>query len=392
MMAIRDLFLLDSEVIFLNHGSFGACPRPVFEKYQHWQVELERQPVAFLDRQYSQLLQQARHDLGRFIGAEPDNLVYIPNATIGLNIVAHSLNLAPGDEILTTDQEYGALDRMWLFLCAKWGAHYNRQPLNLPLFSTDTVIDTIWSGVTDRTRILFLSHITSSTALILPLKELIQRARNRGIITIIDGAHAPGHIPLNLADLGADFYVGNCHKWLMAPKGAAFLYTRKSKQPLLRPLIISWGGTNRKKGISPYLDEFEFQGTRDIAAYLSVPAAIAFMRDYNWDQIRNKCHGLVRYARQEISALTGLRPLTPDSPSWFGQMAAFPLPPGDGDTLQKRLYQNFAIEIPATTIGDQQFLRLSVQGYNSQADIEALLGALKQVLPEMGASGPPNSL
>jgi len=236
-----DLFLLDPDVIYLNHGSFGACPRSVFDAYQRWQRELERQPVEFLGRRFAALMAEARAALGAYVGADADDLVYVPNATTGLNIVARSLELAPGDEVLATDHEYGALDRTWRFICGRRGARYVRRPVELPITSAEQVVEAIWAGVTARTRVLFLSHITSPTAVILPVAELVRRAREAGIITIVDGAHAPGQIPLDLESLGADFYCGNCHKWMMAPKGSAFLYARRERQPLLEPLVVSWG-------------------------------------------------------------------------------------------------------------------------------------------------------
>ena len=226
-------------------------------------------------------MREARSALGDFVGADADDLVYVTNATVGLNIVARSLDLRPGDEVLTTDHEYGALDRTWRFLCAKHGAKYIRQPVPVPIDDRRAadVVEAVWSGVTDRTRVLFISHITSPTAITFPIKPLIDRARERGIVTIVDGAHAPGQIELNLRELGADFYSGNLHKWLMSPKGSAFLYARKEMQHLVEPLVVSWGWEAEKPGPSRFVDEQEWTGTRDIAAFLSVPAAIQFQRE-----------------------------------------------------------------------------------------------------------------
>jgi len=382
---LRDLFLLCPDVVFLNHGSFGACPRPVFEVYQAWQLELERQPVAFLGRRFARLMQEARQALAGYVGANADDLVYVPNATTGLNIVARSLPLEPGDEILTTDHEYGALDRTWRFVCAKRGARYIRQPVRLPVTSAEQVVEAIWSGVTERTRVLFISHITSSTALFFPVAELARRARAAGIISVVDGAHAPGHAPLNLVELDADFYAGNCHKWMMAPKGAAFLYTRPDKQPLLEPLVVSWGWESETPGPSRFIDEQEYQGTRDIAAYLATPAAIHFMQAHNWSAVQRDCHALVRDARQRITTLTGLAPISPDEPAWFRQMAAFPLPVCDGEMLQRRLYDEFAVEIPIITWNGYTLVRISIQGYNTRGDVDALVEALSRLLPEVVA-------
>ncbi|HTP07254.1 MAG TPA: aminotransferase class V-fold PLP-dependent enzyme [Anaerolineae bacterium] len=377
---MRELFLLNPDVIFLNHGSFGACPRPVFDEYQRWQRELERQPVEFLGRRFSDLMRAARSALGSYLGADADDLVYVTNATVGLNIVARSLELRPGDEVLTTNHEYGALDRTWRFLCAKHDARYIRQPIAAPIRSAEETIEAIWSGVTDRTRVLFISHMTSPTAITFPIKLLIDRARERGIITIVDGAHAPGQIDLNLRDLGADFYSGNLHKWLMSPKGSAFLYARKEMQHLVEPLVVSWGWESEKPGPSKFVDEQEWTGTRDIAAFLSVPAAIQFQRDHDWPRVRHECHELVRYARQQVSDLFGLPQLTPDDEQWFAQMSALPLPPCDLDALKRRLYDEYRIEIPVTRWNDRGFVRISIQGYNSRADVEALVRALRALL------------
>ncbi|MBU0492401.1 MAG: aminotransferase class V-fold PLP-dependent enzyme [Chloroflexi bacterium] len=370
-------------MVFLNHGSFGACPRPVFEAYQAWQLELERQPVEFLGRRAGKLMREARETLGAFVGAAADDLVYIPNATTGVNILARSLPLEPGDEILATDHEYGAMDRTWRFICRKRSTRYIRQPVPLPITSAEQVIEAIWAGVTPRTRVLFLSHITSPTAVIFPVAELVRRARESGIITVVDGAHAPGQVSLDLTAQGVDFHLANCHKWGLGPKGSAFLYARREMQHLLEPLVVSWGWESDQPGPSRFIDEQEYQGTRDIAAYLAVPVAIRFMQEHDWPRVQQTCHELVRQARESITALTGLPPITPDSPAWFAQMAAFPLPPCDGHVLQQRLHDEFAVEIPITTWNGRQFVRISVQGYNSQADVDTLVAALKVLIPQV---------
>ncbi len=379
-MTLCDLFLLRPDVIFLNHGSFGACPEPVFKVYQSWQLELERQPVEFLARRFADLMRDARESLAAFVGADADELVYVPNATTGLNIVARSLPLQAGDEVLATDHEYGALDRTWRFLCAKRGARYIRQPVPLPVESAEQVVEAVWAGVTPRTRALFISHITSPTAIIFPVAGLVERAREAGLITIVDGAHTPGQIPLDLKTLGADFYSGNCHKWMCAPKDAAFLYARRDMQHRVEPLVVSWGWESEKPGPSRFIDEQEWQGTRDVAAYLSVPAAIRFMAEHDWLRVRQECHELVRYARERVSELAGLPPITPDSAEWFAQMAALPIPYCDLDTLKRRLYDEFRIEIPTVEWNGRHFVRISIQAYNTRANVDALVEALKVLL------------
>lgn len=383
-VAIRDQFLLRRDVVFLNHGSFGACPRPVFEAYQRWQRELEEQPVEFFARRAKNLMRWARAALGEYLGAGPDDLVYVPNATTGLNIVARSLRLNPGDEVLTTDHEYGALDRTWQFICGKREAVCVRAAVPLPVTSREEVVEAIWSRVTPRTRVLFVSHITPPTALILPVEDLVRRARAEGILTVIDGAHAPGQIPLALEALGADFYAGNCHKWMCAPKGSAFLYARREVQPLLEPLVVSWGWRSEKPGPSRFIDEHEYQGTRDLAAFLAVPSAIEFFREHNWDAVRQECHAVVGDARRAIEALTGLPPISPrtrsDGSPWFAQMASVFLPPCDPEAFHQRLREEFRIEVPVWNWNGRPVLRVSVQGYNTQADVDALITAVGRMV------------
>ncbi len=385
-------FMLDPDVVFLNHGSFGACPRPVFETYQRWQAELERQPVEFLGRRFDDLLEEARKPLAAFVNCAADDLVYVPNATTGLNIVARSLRLAPGDEILTTDHEYGALDRTWTFLADKSGACYKRLPIPLPVTTHADFVERFWSGVTPRTRVIFMSHLTSPTALIFPIREICRRAHDAGILTIIDGAHTAGQIPLDLTAVGADFYSSNCHKWMMSPKGSAFLYARREVQSLVEPLVVSWGWRPEEARGSPFVQIQEWQGTRDIAAYLSVPAAIEFMKQNNWDAVREECYETVRYARERVSAVTGLEPISPiladeDNTHWNAQMIALPLPPCDPLQLKQRLYDEHKIEAPiirfaadSDTSDYQRLIRISIQGYNDRADVDALVTALENLL------------
>jgi isopenicillin-N epimerase len=376
----KELFLLDPDVVFLNHGSFGATARPVFEKYQWWQRELERQPVEFLGRRFTDLMHETRTALAAYVHTDADNLVYVPNATTGLNIVARSLRLNPGDEILTTDHEYGAMDRTWRFICRKTGTAYKQHPIPVPVTTLENIVETFWAGVTPRTRVIFLSHITSPTALIFPIKELCRRARDADIISIIDGAHAVGQIPLNLEKIGADFYSSNLHKWMCCPKGSAFLYARKEMQRLVEPLVVSWGYESEKPSASRFIDEQEWTGTRDIAAYLTTPEAIRFFEEHDWDAVRIQCHTLAQYARARITAMTGLSPLSPDSTDWYMQMVTLPLPPCDAAQLKSRLYDEFRIQVPIIVWQDKPFIRISVQAYNMQQNVDQLLQALTILL------------
>ncbi len=366
-------------MVFLNHGSFGACPAPVFAVYQEWQRTLESQPVEFLGRQCAALLAEARAALAGYLGAEAADLVFVPNATTGINIVARSLRLAPDDEVLATDLEYGAVDRTWQFVCARAGASYVRQPIPLPVETADGVVEALWRGITPRTRVICLSHITSITALILPIAEICRRARQAGILTVVDGAHAPGQIPLDLTEIDADFYTGNCHKWLCAPKGAGFLYARRLAHTLIDPLVVSWGW--QTDGSASYVDRLEWQGTRDIAAYLSVPAAIDFQAAHDWPQVRAACHALLRTIRHRLEQQTGVQPLCPDSPEWYAQMASLPLPPCDPVALQRQLWDEARIEVPIVEGPTGPLCRVSIQAYNTPADGDALLAALAARLP-----------
>lgn len=379
--SLKDKFLLDPSIVFLNHGSFGATPRVVFEAYQQWQRELERQPVEFLGRRFAALMQDARATLGAYVHADANDVVYVPNATTALNIVARSVAhgcapLQPGDEILTTDHEYGALDRTWRFIARKTGAVYKPQPIPVPVTTPEDFVAQFWAGVTPRTRVVFLSHITSPTALIFPVREICQRARAAGIISIVDGAHTLGQIPLNLEEIGADFYASNLHKWLCCPKGSAFLYARRAMQHLIEPLVVSWGYESEKPSASRFIDEQEWTGTRDIAAYLTTPTAIQFFEQHHWDDVRAQCHYLARVARARITALTGLPPLSPDSRAWYAQMVTLSLPACDAVQVKTRLYDEFHIEVPIVVWRERPHIRVSIQAYNTAEDVARLVDAL----------------
>ncbi len=376
-------YLLQPGIAYLNHGSFGACPRPVFETYQRWQRELAAQPVEFLGRRLHGLLADAREQLAAYVGTDADNLVFVPNATHAMNIVARSLRLAPGDEVLGTDHEYGAVERTWRFICEQAGAHYRSQHIPLPVASPEGLIDHLWQGVTERTRVIAVSHITSPTALIFPIAAICQRAAAQGILTVIDGAHAPGQIDLHLDTLQADFYTGNCHKWLCAPVGAGFLYARPDRQPLLHPLVVSWGWQAQNPGPSPFQDYFEWTGTSDPSAYLSVPAAIAFQKQHDWPQVRAVCHALAAWARERVAALTGLEHICPDSPEWWGQMCTVPLPISSSaaaEQLKQALWERYQVEVPIVEWQERFFVRVSIQAYNSPGDIDRLLDGLTHLL------------
>jgi isopenicillin-N epimerase len=373
-------YLLRSDIVFLNHGSFGARPLPVFEAYQRWQRELEREPVAFLGRELHDRLGHARARLADYVGSKPDDLVFVPNVTHGMNIIARSLALGPGDEVLGTTHEYGAVERTWTFLGSRDGFTYRSQHIPTPVADVDAFVESLWRGVSDRTRAIVISHITSPTALILPVAEICRRAAAAGILVIVDGAHAPGQIPLNLSDLRADFYTGNLHKWLSSPVGAGFLYARPEQQDRLLPLVVSWGYQSLTPGVSRFQDYFEWIGTDDPSAYLAVPAAIEFQQENDWDSVRAECHRLVVDACARACRATGLAPLAPLSTDWVGQMAAIPLPKNtiSAEEQQRRLLEEYRIEIPIIDWQEVRCARLSLQAYNSAADVELLLEALQE--------------
>jgi isopenicillin-N epimerase len=379
--SLKEQFLLDPSVVYLNHGSFGATPQPVFDCYQNWQRELEKQPTEFLGRRANGLLAESRKALAQYLGTTGEKLAYVVNATYGINVVARSLSLSSGDEVLATDHEYGAMDYTWQFLSQRHGFKYINQPISLPVTDPQTFVDQLWAGVTPRTKVIFLSHITSPTALVFPVKEVCQRARAQGIMTVVDGAHAPGQIPLALDELGADFYTGNLHKWLCAPKGAGILYARAEVMEMIDPLVVSWGFHSDPPGQSRLVDYVEMQGTRDIAAFLSVPEAIKFQQANHWDQVWNECHERVIDTVQRIADLSGMQPISPLTTEWIGQMASAPLPSSvNVSELHTRLYDKYRIEIPVLEWHGRNFIRCSIQAYNTQEDADALVQALKESL------------
>lgn len=377
---IKNKFLLDPNICFLNHGSFGATPLPVFQKYQDWQRILENQPVEFLGRKAANLLYSARQELANFLHTSVDNLVYITNATYGMNTIARSMKLNKDDEVLSSNHEYGAVDRTWRFLASKQGFKYINYSLNLPVDDPSSFVEMFWKGVTKRTKVISLSHITSPTSLIFPLEEICRRARSCGILTIIDGAHAPGQIDLNLSVLQADFYTGNLHKWLCASKGSAFLYASPDSQDLIEPLVVSWGWQSENPGASKYVDYIEWNGTRDISGFLSVPEAIRFFQENILGSPQKHCCELVMETSKRISELTNLPPLA-TSPGWTAQMGSSLLPDTiDGIWLKNELYERHKIEIPVIKWEDHWLIRYSYQIYNDEQDMERLITCLSSIL------------
>ena len=336
-------YLLDPSVTFLNHGSYGACPRPVFERYQAWQRQLEARPVEFLGRRFDDLVEEALAPLAAYVGAAAADLVFVPNATAGLNAVIRSLGIRPGDEVVTTRHEYGAVTRTWEFAGA-----------TLVYAEPDAVAEAIGP----RTRAVSVSHVTSPTALILPVEEICRVAREAGVLAIVDGAHVPGLLPLDLAGLGADVYAGTCHKWLSAPRGSGFLWAREEHHDWIEPLVVSWHydeGFVRRHG---------WQGTRDPAAALAVPAAIEAHRSVDLERCRR------------LAASFHDR-LPPVGPSPAPQMWASEVDTDDPEGLRRRLFDEHRIEVVVQEWEGRSLLRVSIAPYNEAADVERLLDALR---------------
>ncbi len=372
-MSLRDDFLIRDDIVFLNHGSFGACPKPVFAEYQAWQLELERQPVEFLLRRRKELIPNARKEIAEFLNVPDDEVVFVTNATYGLSAALQSMPLAAGDQILTTNHEYGAVDRLMETVAKRTGADIVRRQIPLPYKSDETFVEDFFTSATVKTKVILMSHITSPTALIFPVGKICQRAREMGILTVIDGAHAPGQIPLDLADIGADVYSGNFHKWLCAPKGSAFLHVRPELREMVDPLVISHGCIDG----ADFIQRHEWLGTKDIAAYLSVPSAIAYQRQRNWRSVGRECHQLAVDLQAQLCDRYDLQRL---SINQFAQMVTIPLPDCDVGAVKDQLYEDYRIEVPVGRFEGCCVMRVSVQAYNTKEELQTLVKALEEIL------------
>jgi isopenicillin-N epimerase len=298
-------------------------------------------------------------------------------------MVAKNFPLQPGDQILTTDIEYGACDRTWEYYCAQKGAEYVKQKITLPITSKEKFIEEFFAGITPKTKAVFISHITSATALKLPVHEICAIAKQKGLITFVDGAHGPAQTEVNLATLQADFYTGACHKWMMAPKGCSFLYAHKTVQPMCDPLVVSWGYKALKPSHSSFLDYHQMIGTRDFSAFLTVPDCVSFMEKHNWADVSKKCHELVLANAKRFFDLLGSTPISPLTSEWIGQMISIPIKTAEPEILQRTLFTEYQIEVPIMRQGNDVYLRYSINGFNSQSDIDRLY----QVIAELQQKG-----
>lgn len=391
-------WLLDPSISFLNHGSFGACPRPVLEAQRRWRDRLEAEPVLFLDRELDGALAEARAAVGRFVGADPDDLAFLTNATTGVNTVLASLELRPGDELLTTDHEYNASLNALRRAAERGGARVVVARIPFPIRGPGQVVEAVLGRVTDRTRLLLVSHVTSPTGIVLPVEELVDELAARGVDVIVDGAHAPGMIPLDLRAIGAAYYAGNGHKWLCGPKGSGFLHVRRDRQSLVRPLVVSHGANSSRTDRSRFRLEADWTGTADPSAHLSLPAAIAFMGSLlpgGWPELMDRNRRLALAGREAIAAALGVDPPAPDA--MIGSLASLPLPMGassvaiepgaERDPLQAELFERHRIEVPIMTwpvpaaldggrTPERRLIRISAQAYNTPGEYERLAAAL----------------
>jgi isopenicillin-N epimerase len=374
---IASQFEVREDTIYLNHGSFGISPRPVREARRSWIDQLDRQPMDFFVRQLEPLFERTLKQLGDFLNTDPHNLIFVENATTGMNIVADSFPLRPGDQILTNNHEYGAVHRIWDRVCQRTGARHLMARLPEVMESVDQVVDALFAAVTDQTRLLVVSHITSPTALIMPVREICRRARLLGIGVCVDGPHAPAHVPLDLTGLDCDFYTASCHKWLCATLGSGFLYVHPRHQDHIQPQVKSWGRLLPNLPEQWY-EEFIWPGTRDPSGYLSVGSAIDFMQSVGVPAFQQRVRHLQRQTTRELIGLTGQQPLGRDIETWYGGMSHVPLPAGDWSRLQQQLWQQSGIEVPVIQFEDRWYIRVSHHLYNTRRQIGVLLDSLRQ--------------
>lgn len=372
---------------FLNHGSFGACPKQVLEFQQRLRSQLEHEPLRLFVREWEPLLDDARSKLAAFVGADVQDLVFVPNATTGVNSVLKSLTFSPEDEILTTNHEYNACRNALDFIASRTGARMVVAKVPFPIDSPQQVIAAVIERVSSKTRLALLDHVTSQTGLIFPIQELAKELQQRGIDTLVDGAHAPGMISLDLREIDATYYTGNCHKWLCAPKGAAFLYMRRDKHSEIRPLTISHGTNSPRTDKSRFQLEFDWTGTDDPTAYMCVPEAIAFMCSLlpgGWTELMQQNHQLVLQGRRLLCEGLEVQPPCPEE--MIGSMAVVPMPA----TLENRnfmsvhdeLFDKFGIQVQVMPWQEKPRLlvRISAQIYNTFEQYEYLAKVLKGLL------------
>jgi isopenicillin-N epimerase len=377
---LRQQFLLRQDITYLNFGAYGACPKPIFEKYQSFQAELEEEPTYFMQVKGPAYLEAARVALAGFLHCNDDDIVYVTNPSYGVNIIAKSFDLKPGDEVLTTDLEYGACERTWKYYCRKKGAQYIAQHISFPLHSKEDFLSQFLKGVTVNTRLIFISHITSTTGLRLPVDEVCKFAKENGIPVFIDGAHAAGQLDIDLSALQPDFYTGACHKWMLTPKGSSFIYVKKELQHLFDPLLISWGYDSNNLSPSRFSDYHQMQGTRDYSAFLTIPAAISFMKENNWNEVRKACKDITQHNAERFCNLLNATPLCPVTDDFIAQLYSIRLKINSPEKLHDQLYNKYRIQVAVMPHNGEFFLRYSIQAFNEQEDLDKLYTALEEIL------------
>ena len=378
-MNLKSQFLLRDDITFLNCGSFGACPKPVFKRYQEYQLELEQEPVLFMTSTGFRYLQQSRQALGEYVNCHEDDLVFMPNPSHAVNLIAKSFPLKEGDEILATDIEYGACDKAWQFYCSKNGAVYKRQPIRFPLESKEDFVHQFFNGLTSKTKLVFISHITSSTGLRLPVEEVCRVAKEKGLMVFVDGAHVPGHIPLDLQELDVDIYAGACHKWMMTPKGSSFLFVKKEYQNLFDPLIVSWGYKALFPSHSQFLDYHQLQGTRDFSAFLTIPDAIQFMKEHRWNDVSKHYRKMTQDNAETFCKLLVAEPISPVNDDFVLQMYSARIKTKEPEKLHDHFFNEYKIQIPVMRHDDKVYLRYSLNAFNTQEDLDNLFDAIKKI-------------
>ena len=382
----KDWFMLDEKTVYLTHGTFGGCLKTAFDNRIKWHKKIESDPFDFINNHAFNDLEHSRKFLSDYLNCSYQDLVYFPNPSTALNAVIKSINLSHNDEVLTTNHEYGSLDRTWRYYSSLKGYTYKSINIDIPYNNKQIFIDSFLNKITDKTKIIYLSHITSSTGLIFPVKEICEIARNHNIISFVYGAHASGQIPVDISEINPDIYVGACHKWMCSPKGVSFLYAKKTIQNSIDPLVISWGWESDNPGQSQFIDYHQYQGTNDISSYLTIPSIINFFQKNNWINIQEKCHELI------INFLNDYKDkIIPcsNNQNHIAQMLSFKINsnsklvrdvlnnPNEILMAQNKIFDYNKIRIPIIVWNQEIFMRISIQAHNKPQDLEKMLEMIK---------------
>ena len=386
----KEWFTIDHEPTYLAHGSFGGCLSVAYEDRLSWYEKLEKNPHNFLVNELFDELKESRKALANYLNCNFNNLVYFPNPSTALNTVIRSLDLNENDEVLTSNHEYGALDKTWNFYSEKRGFKYKKVKIGIPYDEEDFFIESFKKSITKKTKVIFLSHITSSTALIFPVEKICKIAKDNNILIIIDGAHAPAQTKLDLKKLDADIYVGACHKWMCAPKGVSFLYAKESLKDSIEPLVVSWGWRDEMLNEkSKYINNHQWQGTNDLSAYLTIPKVIRFLNQNKWNDISDECRNLILYVKNRFKIDKSLCVPTSNNDKHLGQMLSFQINQNSKFStivkqdqskivqLQKIIYKQSNIHIPIIYWNGSVFMRVSIQAYNTESDINKMFDMLE---------------